>query len=276
MAAPLAYPPGHFYSPVTDPDEMARRYRDPRVNPPLSLPGIALDREAHLALLSEWKRFIDEPPPGSVAGARYSPANDQYGPGDALVQSCILRHCRPQRFIEIGSGHSSAAALDTIEAHLDGATRCTFIDPYPKRLNAILRGADRMKHTIIEKPIQDVDPSVVDELEANDILFIDSTHIVKTASDVVWDMFELLPRLKPGVVVHFHDMFWPFEYPPVWVMEMNLSWNEIYAMRAFLSWNSGFEILFFGDYLWTTARDKVEALAPGLPNLGGGIWLRRT
>lgn len=274
-AAPLAYPPGHFYSPITDQGELALRYRDLRQAAPHSLPGVALDRQGHLDLWRSWAPFLREPRPGATSDARYTPENDQYGMGDALVQSCILRHFKPQRMIEIGSGHSSAAALDTIDAHLGGQTRCTFIDPYPKRLNSVLRGADRERHQIIEKPVQDIDPDLVAGLEANDILFIDSTHIVKTASDVVFDLFELLPRVRKGVIVHFHDMFWPFEYPPQWVVDMNLSWNELYALRAFLSWNDAFEIVFFNDYLWTTARNEVDALPPGLSSLGGGLWLRR-
>ena len=274
-AAPLAYHPGHFYSPVTDPAEIRLRYRDLRENAPESLPGIELDRAAHIDRLRSWQSFMADPRPGSTAGCRYTPANDQYGLGDALIQSCMLRQFRPQRMIEIGSGHSSANALDTIDTHLAGTTRCTFVDPFPKRLNAILRPEDRTRHAIIEKPVQDIDPALMEELQANDILFIDSTHIVKTASDVLFDLFELLPRVKPGVVIHIHDMFWPFEYPPAWVVDMNMSWNEIYAMRAFLMWNSAFEIFFFNDYLWTTARDEVARAAPDIVGLGGGLWLRR-
>lgn len=274
-AAPIAYPPGHFYSPITHPAEMAQRYRDPREGAPHSLPGIELDRQGHIDLWRGWAPFLADTRPGEGQGCRYTPSNDQYGPGDALAQACVLRQFRPRQIIEVGSGYSSAAALDTIDAHLGGATRCTFIDPYPKRLNSILRGDDRTRHTIIEKPIQDVDPDIVTSLEANDILFIDSTHIVKTQSDVVFDLFELLPRVRKGVLVHFHDMFWPFEYPSQWVLDMNLSWNELYAIRAFLNWNSAFEIVFFNDYLWTTARADVDALAPGLRSLGGGLWLRR-
>ena len=276
LAAPLAYPPGHFYSPVTSPSEIERLYRDPAAAPaPLELAGIAINRDAQLALWESWRGFLAGPRPGAGEGCRYRPVNDQYGLGDATVQNCILRHARPRRIIEVGSGHSSAAMLDTIDRDLGGDVRCTFIDPHPQRLVSVLRAGDMEHCTIIASGIQDADPALVDALEADDLLFIDSTHIVKTASDVVWDLFELLPHVKSGVYVHFHDMFWPFEYPAAWVRDMNLSWNELYAVRAFLSYNSAFEIVFFGDYLWKTARAAVNAAAPDLRDLGGGLWLRR-
>lgn len=98
---------------------------------------------------------------------------------------------------------------------------------------------------------------------------------MKTCSDVVQDLFALLPRLKSGVYVHFHDMFWPFEYPKAWVMDTNLSWNELYTIRAFLMYNSEFEITFFGDYMWQTARETITQSAPDMANLGGNLWLRK-
>ena len=89
-----------------------------------------------------------------------------------------------------------------------------------------------------------------------------STHIVKTGSDVVYELFEVLPRLRSGVVVHFHDVFYPFEYPREWVLVRNYSWNELYALRAFLMGNHDWEIMFFNDYFVRTERARVERDAP--------------
>ncbi len=124
--------------------------------------------------------------------------------------------------------------------------------------------------------MQAVPLSYFDDLQRNDILFIDSTHVVKTGSDVVFELFEILPRLHSGVVVHFHDVFYPFEYPREWVIDRNYSWNELYALRAFLMGNRDWEILFFNDYMARTERPRLRQQAPEmLANPGGGLWLRR-
>jgi hypothetical protein len=118
--------------------------------------------------------------------------------------------------------------------------------------------------------------SYFDELQRDDVLFIDSTHVVKTGSDVVFELFEVLPRLRSGVIVHFHDVFYPFEYPREWAIRQNYSWNEIYALRAFLMGNRDWEIIFFNDYFARVEKMRVERDAPEvLRNPGGGLWLRR-
>ena len=118
--------------------------------------------------------------------------------------------------------------------------------------------------------------SVFDALEAHDILFIDSTHVLKTGSDVSIELFDILPRLKPGVVVHIHDMFWPFEYPQAWAVQENRSWNELQAVRAFLYENGAWDILWFTDYMMHVDRALIETTCPRiLRNSGGALWLRR-
>jgi hypothetical protein len=107
-------------------------------------------------------------------------------------------------------------------------------------------------------------------------LFIDSSHVAKTASDVNFEIFELLPRLKPSVIVHFHDIFYPFEYPHGWIFDIRRSWNEIYFLRAFLMYNSAFEILFFNDYFACKFPHLTEhGPSHFRQNPGGGLWLRK-
>jgi len=119
--------------------------------------------------------------------------------------------------------------------------------------------------------------TIYDELEAGDILFIDSTHVLRTGSDVVFELFEILPRLAKGVIVHFHDMFWPFEYPRSWAVEENRSWNELYAVRAFLINNDAWRVLFFNDYMRLFERDLIQRTYPNfLKNSGGALWLEKT
>jgi hypothetical protein len=131
----------------------------------------------------------------------------------------------------------------------------------------------------VETPIQHVDMSVVDRLVANDILFVDSSHVSKAGSDVNHILFELLPRLSPGVLVHFHDVLYPFEYPKEW-FDLGISWNEVYALRAFLQYNCQFSIRFWNDFMMTFHADEIRRLMPlcGQPpafGVGGSLWLQK-
>jgi hypothetical protein len=188
----------------------------------------------------------------------------------------ILAH-RPRRIIEIGSGFSSACMLDALDAGGIEECRLHCIDPHPERLLGTLRGADRQRVTIDQQPVQAVSRELFRTLQANDILFIDSTHVLKTGSDVACELFEILPVLEKNVLVHFHDIQYPFEYPEEWAVRRNFSWNEVYALRAFLMYNRDFEILFFNSFFTARQRPKIAASAPGfLRNPGGSLWLRKT
>jgi hypothetical protein len=188
----------------------------------------------------------------------------------------MLGHLHPQRLIEVGSGASSAVALDTFDQFFRERPQCIFIDPYPASLHSFLTEHDAETVEIIATGVQDVPPRKFEDLQQNDVLFIDSTHVVKTGSDVLYVLFEILPRLQSGVVVHFHDVFYPFEYPREWVLVRNYSWNEAYALRAFLMGNQDWDIIFFNDYFVRAERDLIKRDAPEvLQNPGGGLWLLR-
>jgi hypothetical protein len=280
FAAPLAYPPGHFYSPICSPAELKRRYRDPRTTAsPRDLPGIDLAHDAQVRLWESWRPFLEEARGSFLANdpsRRYRVRSASYDIGDATIYVCMLRHLRPARLIEVGSGSSSAVALDTFDQFFAKRPRASFIDPYPGFVRSLLTPHDKDTVEIIATGVQDLPPNYFDDLQPNDILFIDSTHIVKTGSDVVYELFDVLPRLRSGVVVHFHDVFYPFEYPREWGLVRNYSWNELYALRAFLMGNHDWEIMFFNDYFVRTERARVERDAPEiLMNPGGGLWLRR-
>jgi hypothetical protein len=280
FGAQLAFPPGHFYSPVCDRDELEVRYRDPDQCPvPTTIPGIDLAHGSQVELWESWASFLAEARINICDGpsSRYGKASRTFGVGDAVIYQCMLRTLRPNRLIEIGCGSSSALAMDTIDQYLsDRRPRCLFVDPHPEYARSLLRPADLARVEIIAAPVQDIELGRFDELGRDDILFIDSTHVVKTGSDVVFELFEILPRLKPGVVVHFHDVFYPFEYPREWVMERNYSWNELYAIRAYLTDNSSWRIMFFNNYFAQTETNRVRVTAPEiLQNPGGGLWLQR-
>src|SRR5262249_53737535 len=148
-------------------------------------------------------------------------------------------------------------------------------EPYPQRLRELMQESDRERVEILELKVQDVPLTFFDRLQAGDFLFIDSTHVVKVGGDVNYLYFEVLPRLRPGVHVHIHDIFFPFEYPRVWVEEGRI-WSEAYLLRAFLLHNEAFEVQFFNTFLERRHRALFERHFPlFLRNPGGSIWLRR-
>ena len=223
-------PPGHFYSPFPDLDEVERRAsllwdidRDPT--------GIDLREQQQLALFDVLADILEEdlPFPAAAAdgdrgsGTRYYFENPAYSWSDGMVLHALLRHLRPRRVVEVGSGYSSAMTLDTTERWLedgsDGPVVLTFIEPYTELLCSLLRPGDEHRVTIHEQAVQDVPFEVFEALGDGDVLFVDSTHVVKAGSDVNHLMFEVFPSLAPGVWIHLHDIFFPFEYPHDWVRE---------------------------------------------------------
>jgi hypothetical protein len=274
----LYVPLGHYYSPITDSDETTRHFdRSEAVDVPGNLPDITLDRDEMIRLWRELAAYMRDAPFAAQPqdGLRYGYLNGSFGRGDGLVLHAMLRHFRPKRLLEVGCGWSSACTIDTVERYLDGETELTFVEPYPELFHR-LTGGSELATRLIQDRLQDAPIDMVDRLEANDVLFIDSTHVLKTGSDVCRYLFELLPRLKPGVLVHIHDMFWPFEYPRAWAIDESRAWNELYAVRAFLAGNPNWQILLFNDYL---ARFAPEAIRDTFPefsqNPGGALWLRK-
>jgi hypothetical protein len=277
-AVRLYVPPGHYYSPVPPMAEVrAHLERQRATGTPRELPDVRLDLPAMKALWHELVPLMRDAPFAETAteGLRYRFDNPSYSWGDGLVLHAMLRRFKPRRLIEIGSGWSSACTLDTVERYLDGACRLTFIEPYPELVRSLF-GADAARFEILETPVQAVPVTTFDQLEAGDVLFIDSTHVLRTGSDVAFELFEVLPRLRSGVLVHIHDMFWPFEYPEQWSLDEGRGWNELYAVRAFLAGNSDWDIVMFNDCLKWLEEPLIEATCPDfLRNAGGALWLRR-
>jgi len=276
--ARLLHPPGHFYSPIPDLNDVRRRADRIFDRSPRELPGIDLNEAGQLELLEAFAGYYAEMPFGRERrpGLRYFFGNPYFAQSDAVFLYCMLRHFRPRQVVEVGSGFSSAVMLDTSERFLDRGVRFTFIEPYPDRLRALLTPEDAARVTVLERPVQDVDMNVFEALGAGDVLFVDSTHVAKTGSDVNRLLFEVLPGLKPGVLVHFHDVFYPFEYPEEWVMT-GRAWNEDYMLRAFLIGNTGFQVVAFNTFLARFHEAWFHEHMPVcLENTGGSLWLRRT
>lgn len=277
-------PPGHYYSPIPSRADIARHAAVRFAQGPDTLAGIDLNVAGQLALLRTLDPLardltFDDDPGGAT---RYWWDNDGFSPGDATVLAAMLRHFRPRRIIEAGAGYSTAVMLDVAERHLDPPPAIACIDPEPQRLRSLLRGDERGL-TIHEAVVQGLPVEFYTALESNDVLFIDSSHVLKLGSDVAFLLLDVLPRLAPGVIVHVHDIATSFEYPLEWYDE-GRAWNEAPALRAFLTFNDAFEILYFSDYLNRYHRDAVAAHLPlslrqprAVPegNTAVSFWMRR-
>jgi predicted O-methyltransferase YrrM len=270
-------PPGHYFSPVVDPDQVRGYVETARRAGPEDLAGIALDLDAMEALWRanrDWiaaTPFTQDPRPG----ARYFYRGGPYGYGDAITLRAMMGHLRPRRIIEIGSGLSTACMLDTAEELALADFRLTCVEPYPRRLRSLMQPGDEARITLHERPVQGVPLDLFRELQANDILFIDSTHVLKTGSDVHYELFHILPVLAPGVVVHFHDCRFPLEYSDIQIFEKNYSWNEAYGVRALLMDSTRYRVIFWGSLFAKHREELVRATcADFLRNPGSALWLR--
>jgi predicted O-methyltransferase YrrM len=198
--------------------------------------------------------------------------------GDALALAGMIHQYRPKRIIEIGSGFSSAVILDAFDRLGLDEYHLTCIDPNPNRLRALLRAEDNARVTVIGSEVQDVPVSAFADLEAGDILFIDSSHVMKTGSDLHYEMFNIIPTLRRGVIIHFHDIHFPFEYPEAWAMKWSL--NEIYVVCAFLTYNTAFRVIFFTDLYLKQHPEAMAGVLPGErwpmgPIVASSIWIER-
>ena len=207
--------PGHFYSPIPD-LEAVDRCRETLFNPNVTeIPGIDLRAPLQLALLGSFGTYQDELPftDEETPGLRYYFDNPYFSYGDAVILYSMLRHRQPRRIVEVGSGFSSAVMLDTNDRFCSRRITMTFIDPYPQRLLSLLSEDDLSRHEVIGGVVQNVPLERFTSLGAGDVLFIDSSHVAKVGSDVVHLVTSVLPQLSKGVVIHFHDVFWPFDTP---------------------------------------------------------------
>jgi hypothetical protein len=264
--------PAHFYQPIPD----TRSLAETLWTRPSKLVGIDMNEPTQLDLVRQcFPKFRDEyeqlPTEPTQKPGRFYLNNGLFGGLDALVAYCMVRHFEPRLLVEIGSGFSSLILGEGLAKNNNPDLVC--IDPSPQDfLRHNFPGLD----SLIEKRVQDVDFDFFSQLNSNDILFIDSSHAVKIGGDVNYLFLEVLPRLKPGVIVHIHDIFLPFEYRRDWVMEQFRFWTEQYLLQGFLMFNSEFEVLMANSYLNHYHQEHLKATFPTLPSWrGGSFWMRR-
>jgi len=260
---------------------IARHYFEPAFHPadlpscldaPRDLPGLDLGVPAQLALLD---RIADDLPPTPFGDTRGGALDFYYGnkafeAGDACAWWAMILLHRPRRIVEIGSGFSTLVARAAI-AYLDRP--CVHIcfefyeQPWLERSGA----------TIVREPVERAGTDLFESLGAGDILFIDSSHVIRPGGDVLFEYLEILPRLRPGVLVHIHDIFTPRHYPDAWVHDQVRLWNEQYLLEAFLSMNRGYEIVLALNYLKHAHYDRLRRAFPRLTQERepGSFYIRR-
>lgn len=275
---PVHAPAGHYYSPIVDPATVRDYWTKQQAATPRDIDHIGLDVDGMLAMLETWGRSAKAA--GAKTGndaVRADAGENSFFPfGDAWVLNRMIAAFRPRSIIEIGSGFSTMCMLGALEEHGIQGTRVTCIEPHPERLRGLLREGDTDKIELRECLVQNVDLSIFEQLGRNDILFVDSSHVLKTGSDVHFEFFHILPRLKEGVFIHFHDCMYPFEYPNRWVFTLNNSWNEIYMLRAFLMYNKAFRVHFWPSLIRSVRPDALERIDPRLVSkCGSAIWLQK-
>jgi len=255
--------PIHYYEPLPD----FRSITTEQITRRREYPGIDFNWNEQLTLVNELAAYSDE-----LRELQFDFDNAFFNGFDAAVYYSLIRHLQPQRIVEIGGGYSTQLADRALARN--GTGKLTCIEPYPEdRLN----GA-KLDIELITKRVEEIDIDLFSSLDANDILFIDSSHTVKFGSDVCFEFLEVLPRLKPGVWIHVHDIFFPHDYPEEWLIERRQAWNEQYLLEAFLSFNSRFSVQlanhwFCLDHLDAAARLWPRALTP---NYGAcSFWMKR-
>ena len=264
--------PVHFYQPIPDTQTLPETLW----NRPSELVGVDMNGSVQLDLLrmcfpkfrEEYEQFPTTP---TEEPGHFYLNNHLFDGTDALVAYCMVRHFQPRLIIEIGGGFSSLILGEGATKNRESALIC--IEPFPQEF---LKQGFPGLHSLIEKKVETVDLDFFSQLGSGDILFIDSSHTVKIGGDVNYLFLEVLPRLKPGVIVHVHDIFLPFDYRRDWVMDELRFWTEQYLLQAFLSFNSEFEVLMSNSYLSHYYKEDLKAAFPRLPSWGGGsFWMRR-
>jgi hypothetical protein len=248
----------HYHEPLFDGRDLAGPLDRPR-----RLPGIDWDVLGQLALLAS---FAERPElagllPGGAGLGEFRLGNGFFEAGDAEIWYHMIRHVRPRRIIEIGSGFSTLVARAALAADAaGGADACEHlcIEPYEKPW------LEAAGVSVLRQPAERVDPALFDRLAAGDILFIDSSHVIRPQGDVVFEFLELLPRLRSGVIVHVHDIFSPRDYPDDWVRREMRLWNEQYLVEAFLTGQRQWRVLAALNLLFHEHYPALRARCPAL------------
>jgi len=268
----------HFYEPLFNIHRLKKSLRAER-----NLPGIDWNVEEQLQLLANFsfnQELLEIPLKGqSNLEFTFDPTiNGAYGSGDAEYLYNIIRFYKPRRVLEIGSGNSTLLAAKAIKVNhqLDSNYTCEHICIEPFGAPWL----EKTGATIIRKLVEDIDLQIFSTLEKNDILFIDSSHIIRPQGDVLFEYLEVLPTLKSGVLVHIHDIFSPRDYLDEWLIKSACFWNEQYLVEAFMTFNREYKIIGALNYLRHNFPDQLTAKCPILKTQlerrePGSFWIQK-
>lgn len=263
----------HYYEPVTTASDLIRNPNDVR-----ELPGVDMNLDGQTALLARFSyaHELQSLEGRAVNGRRFSYANPMLGPGDSEALYSFVRAFKPKTIIEIGSGHSTLVArlaVATNQAESPHEVRHVCFEPFENPwLESV--GAE-----IRRERIERADLSIFRQLEPNDIVFIDSSHVLRAMGDVECEFLRILPLVPPGVIVHVHDIFTPRDYPAEWICDQRRFWTEQYLLEAFLSFNDAFEVLLALNDLHHRGLRELRRAFPVLAakpaSSPGSFWIRR-
>ena len=268
-----------FYSPLPD----TRDFTDATFSKQWSLNGIAMNEKAQVSLLRAFHKnlfnsYSTLPVEPTNIPQQYYLTNGAFNSVDGEILYCMIKHFLPKRVFEIGSGNTTyliAQALNELKDERRHRGMLTTFDPYP---NVYVKKGFPGLTNFEEKRVQDVSLERFAELKENDILFIDSSHVVAVGSDVQYLFMEVLPHLRKGVVVHLHDIFLPEEYMKSWLIKDFRFWNEQYMLYAFLQHNNAFKVLWAGNYMRLRHPDLLTKLIPSFNEdrvIPGSFWIRK-
>lgn len=252
--------PNHYYYPVPD----TRFLTINMFNHQTEHIGINFNEKEQLELLeifeSKYQIEYDNFPRVKTENPfQYYTTNGNFKSVDGEILYCIIRYFKPKRIIEIGSGYSTFCSAQAIlkNKEEDGNYKCELIsiEPYP---NKILQKGFPGLSKLIPTKLQEISIEIFSTLNENDILFIDSSHIVNIGNDVQYEFLEILPRLKKGVFIHIHDIFLPAEYPPEWLLNLFRFYNEQYLLQSFLTFNEKFKVIWAGRFMHLKHLDRLE------------------
>jgi len=269
--------PVHYYSPIPDTRQLCKRSELLTQEHPMY--GVDLRKDAQLDVLNLLKDYEDEyrHAGGGIFGITQSEM-PSYAPINALALYAFVRHFKPKRVIEVGAGMSTKITSVAMTKNKKQAHTGEFIviEPYPT--NELRKGYEGVSRLIVEK-VEDVAISIFKDLGADDILFIDSSHTVKPLGDVNYLFLRVIPQLKPGVIIHVHDIFFPVEYLPHHFFNQGLKmfWQEQYLLHGFLMFNHEFEVMLSMSYLHFKHQDRLKELFSWYQSerWPSSFWMRR-
>jgi len=249
----------HYYEPFVASGDLRKPLGDER-----TLPGIEWNLPAQVRFLATLV-FAEETSGWEAPAASeldFSFNNTKFGPGDAEFLYQIVRRVRPQRLVEIGSGNSTLIARAAIRKNEQEDSRyaCDHVCIEPYEAPWLEKSGAR----VIRQKVEEVDVAIFLKLQKDDILFIDSSHVIKPQGDLLAEYLEILPRLNPGVIVHIHDIFSPRDYPTEWVLDQRLLWNEQYLLEAFLTQNKEWSVLAAVNLLKHRHYEELQKVCPYL------------